>query len=297
MVDLELLKARNLTRWENAHVTRPKLFEARAAIAFANKHRYMDIVRRLQKLGSNMPDEAWVFIAVAHERESSMNFNTHLGQGDPLRDKHGNPIKTVHVPAGRGPFYGNDAFEQAAVDAMWFCAPYAARANKDWTIGGMLTYLERYNGLAYANAGIPSPYVWAGTDQYKSGKVLVDHGPIVMSFVDPQPGVAGLLLELDRLDDAIDFGKVEAPSIVPDIDNVEWLHDDKVHDAVWLQRSLNRLGATPRLKVDGVIGGGTRTAIRAFQEAHGLLVDGKAGTIETIPAIIRELAEVEKAAA
>lgn len=293
MANLALLNTRNLQRWKRAHVTRPALFESRARMAYRNKHRYIEIVRRLRALGSNMPDEAWVFIAVAHERESSMDFNTHLGQGDPLT-RNGIPVKTVHVPAGRGPFTGPDAFEKAAVDALWYCAPYATRMNKDWTIGGMLTYLERYNGLAYANAGIPSPYIWAGTDQYKSGKVLVDHGPIVMSFVDPQPGCAGLLLELDEMDNTIDFGKIESPSIAPDLDNLDWLHDDAVHDAVWLQRSLNKLGATPQLKVDGVIGSASRTAIRAFQQANGLIVDGKAGTIQTIPAILRELTEIEK---
>jgi lysozyme family protein len=109
-----------------------------------------------------MPDIAWVFIAVSHYRESSQDFATNLGQGDPW-----NKV-SVHVPAGRGPF---KSFEDAAVDALAKCSPYAAKL-KDWSIGGMLTNLERYNGIGYANKGIPSPYIWSGTDQYRSGKYV-----------------------------------------------------------------------------------------------------------------------------
>jgi lysozyme family protein len=64
---------------------------------------------------------------------------------------------------GRGPF---KSFEDAAVDALAKCSPYAAKL-KDWSIGGMLTNLERFNGLGYASKGIPSPTSGAGTDQYR----------------------------------------------------------------------------------------------------------------------------------
>lgn len=286
MTDLVALQKANDRRWAAAHITRSGAFSKKAATIVANKQRYIDIVRRCRALGSNMPDDAWVFVAVIHNRESSLDFNTHLGQGDPLRDGNGRAIKTVHVPAGRGPFTGPDAFEKAAVDALVYCAPRAAMANKDWSISGMLTYLERYNGLAYANAGVPSPYIWAGTDQYKSGKVLVDHGPIVWGVTDQQLGCAGLLLAISALDSSTHFDAqlpvVTAPSIVAD-------PTDSVLDTYWLQDALNRLGATPQLLVDGIYGGGTRNAVRAFQRSHKLHVDGKAGMVETIPAIKAEL--------
>jgi lysozyme family protein len=300
MTNLVVLQQENDKRWLHAHIIKQWLFDSRGKIAVANKARYLEVIRRLRALGSNMPDEAWVFIAVIHEREASMNFNTHLGQGDPLTDKHGHPIKTVHVPAHRGPFTGPDAWEQAAVDALWYCAPYAAKNNRDWSISGMLTYLERYNGLAYANAHAASPYIWAGTDQYKSGKVLVDHGPIVWSFVDPQPGCAGLILAIMALDTTVKFDEmpvVEAPSIVPAAEHVDLTPTSGVHDAVWLQTSLNELGAMPPLKVDGINGATTRTAVKAFQHSHHLLEDGKAGTGETIPAIEHALAEKRQAVA
>lgn len=295
-VDIAALQKRNDHYWIIAKLTGRLDATTPAKIAFRNRHRYVEIVRRLRALGSNMPDEAWCFIAAAHYRESNFDFNTHLGQGDPLA-RNGVAIKTVHVPAGRGPFSGPDAFEQAAVDALWHCAPYAARINKDWTISGQLTFLERYNGLKYAGVGRPSPYLWSGTSVYDppggpGGKVLVDHGPIV-NVADKQLGVASLLKEIDRLDDEIDFGRIESPSIAPDLDDVDRLYDDAVHDALWLQKSLNKLGASPRLKEDGVVGAATRTAVRAYQASHHLQVDGKAGTIETIPSIIAELKKIE----
>lgn len=44
----------------------------------------------------------------------------------------------------------------------------------------------------------------------------------------------------------------------------------------WVQTALNMLGA--KIDVDGVYGEGTKTAVSNFQRAHGLEVDGWAGT-------------------
>jgi hypothetical protein len=101
----------------------------------------------------------------------------------------------MHVPSGRGPFA---SWEDAAVDALVDCAPYAAR-NKDWSVGSTLTKLEEYNGLGYAARGLPSPYIWSGTDQYKSGKYVRD-GVYDPDAVDSQPGCAGLLKAMAGLD-------------------------------------------------------------------------------------------------
>ena len=295
MTDLIALQKRNDERWKTAKLTGRIPVDAVAARLFANKARYLKIVHMLQAFGSNMPDEAWVFIAVTHERESGGNFNTHLGQGDPLTDRHGNPIKTVHVPAGRGPFTGPEAFENAAVDALWYCAPYAAKSNKDWSISGMLTYDERFNGLAYANAGRPSPYVWSDTTVYDpptgpGGKVLVDHGPITLT-VDKQIGVAALYLKIDALDDTINFGEIAEAPLQPALPEPDKIPVDGVFDAVWLQASLNKLGTTPPLLMDGIIGDATRTAVKAFQTSHDLIDDGKAGTL-TIAAIKQAVSEI-----
>lgn len=274
MTNLLALQELNAKRWSAAKLTRRTEFLKYAKVAVANKGRYISICNR-----SGMDEIAWVFVAVSHYRESTQNFSTNLGQGDPLQ------WKTTHVPAGRGPFRGVNAFEDGAVDALVNCAPFAAR-NKDWSIGGLLTYLERYNGLAYANAERPSPYIWSGTNQYTIGKVVIDHGPI-MPVVDKQLGCAGLIMTMMELDQDIAF-----PDQTNRIIDIPLVPVPGVYDAVWLQYSLNRLGATPPLKVDGITGAATRTAVRAFQKANGLKVDGVAGTLETIPAIKRALAKV-----
>ncbi|WP_245286840.1 hypothetical protein [Bradyrhizobium sp. Tv2a-2] len=136
----------------------------------------------------------WAMIAVIHERECSQDWTRSLAQGDPWKRT------SVHVPAGRGPFI---SWEAAAIDALVNCAPYAAR-NTDWSIGPSLTKLEEYNGLGYAARGLPSPYLWSGTDQYKSGKYVRD-GVYDPSAVDSQLGCAGLLKAMAALDPSAAF--------------------------------------------------------------------------------------------
>jgi lysozyme family protein len=258
MPDLTALKSLNEKRWANAKLTRSRAaeFKAPAQKAVTSKARYQSIETRT--------GVSWIFIAVSHYRESSQNFNKSLAQGDPW-----NKVST-HVPTGRGPFA---SFEDAAVDALVNCAPHAAR-NTDWTIGGMLTLLEQYNGLAYANANRPSPYIWSGTDQYTIGKVVVDHGPIE-EIVDKQLGCAGLIIAMMGLDSSITF---DGPSAAAPASG-------EVLDARWMQTSLNTLGATPPLIVDGIFGAATRTALRAFQKSKdGLTANGVANA-DTVAAI------------
>ncbi|MES2167947.1 MAG: peptidoglycan-binding protein [Pseudomonadota bacterium] len=255
-VDLVDLKKKNIQRWNAAKLTRGPEFKPFATKAVANRATYIEIEQR-----TGVP---WVFIAVSHYRESTQDFTRSLAQGDPWNKE------SVHVPAGRGPF---KSFADAAIDALVNCAPFAARL-KDWTIGGMLTNLERFNGTGYARMGRPSAYIWSGTDQYVRGKYIAD-GVFDPNTIDKQLGCAGLILAMMQLDKTISFPKESEVEVV--------------YDADWLQRSLNRLGWKPPLDEDGVIGTETRTATRAFQREHGLKDDGKAGTVETIPAILAEL--------
>jgi len=138
-------------------------------------------MRRYQAV-STKTGVPWQVIAVIHEREASQKWDRSIAQGDPW-DK-----KSIHVPKNRGPF---NSWEDAAYDALVNCPPYAAR-NKDWTPGGTLAILERYNGLGYFRKGVPSPYIWAGTDQYIKGKYISDE-IYSANTVDTQLGVAGLL--------------------------------------------------------------------------------------------------------
>jgi hypothetical protein len=88
-----------------------------------------------------------------------------------------------------------------------------AARNKDWSIGRTLAKLEQYNGLGYAARARPSPYIWSGTDQYKSGKYVRD-GVYDPNVVDSQPGCAGLLMAMMALDPTITFtGATIAPAI------------------------------------------------------------------------------------
>ncbi len=186
MTDLVRLKAANLIRWNAASVT-PGLIHLIDGVS----HRLVAAKGRYQNVhtASGVP---WPVIAVIHERESSQSWLASLAQGDPW-DK-----VSIHVPRGRGPFA---SWELAAEDALEVCPPHAANWH-DWTIGGALTLLEQYNGLGYANMGRPSPYIWASTDQYHTGKYIAD-GHYDPHAIDHQIGCAALLARMSLIDPTI----------------------------------------------------------------------------------------------
>lgn len=196
MVDLNALSAANARRWAAAKLTRKTEASNIAMHLFQAKKRYQAVEAR-----TGVP---WAVIAVIHEREASQNFNTQLGQGDPL-----NRV-SVHVPAGRGPF---STWEEGAYDALVLCPPFLAR-HKDWSLSAALTALETYNGIGYAAKGIPSPYLWAGTDQYVSGKYVAD-GKYDPNKVDVQMGCAALLMALMALDPTITFTGAKLTPVPP----------------------------------------------------------------------------------
>jgi lysozyme family protein len=202
MPSIAALIKRNAARWENMHLkaSRIRAFDATAKRLAAPdaKPRYLAIAEK-----TNVP---WWVIAVIHEREASgpPHWDKQLAQGDPLK------AVSRHDPAGRGPFLDHpndpplhDAFFRGALDALIDCAPHAARW-KDWTAGGTLTLLEEYNGLGYAARGVPSAYVWSGTDQYVSGKYVADH-VYRGNVVDVQEGCAPIIARMMTLDPSIAF--------------------------------------------------------------------------------------------
>ena len=194
MTDLIALKAANARRWASAKTTRD--FNSVAKRLVAAKDRYVAVSAK-----TGVP---WFVIAVIHEREASQNWSTQLGQGDPLHSV------SVHIPVGRGPFA---TWEDGAYDALVNCSPHAA-LNKDWSAGGTLTLLEEYNGLGYANRGFPSPYVWAGTDQYGSGKYVRD-GVFDPTVVDTQLGCAGLIMAMSTMDVSVRLGSANSVIMPP----------------------------------------------------------------------------------
>lgn len=182
MANLALLQQVNGQRWSKMTINTNLVTQidnvARRLTAPAAMARYEAVNRK-----TGVPAK---IIAVIHERESSQSWKGSLAQGDPW-DR-----VSTHVPSGRGPF---DSWEDAAVDALINCPPYASRW-KDWSPGGSLTLLEQYNGLGYSNKGRPSPYVWASTNQYASGKYTSD-GVYDPNAVDRQLGCAALLKQMN----------------------------------------------------------------------------------------------------
>lgn len=246
------LKEANGRRWDRMTI-RSEYFQVINATAVrltapAAKARYQTVEKE-----TGVP---WPIIAVEHEREASQSWKANLAQGDPWN------ARSIHVPRGRGPF---PSWEAAAIDALENCAPYLARWT-DWSIAGALTALEEFNGLGYAAHGIPSPYVWASTDQYRSGKYISD-GHFDASAIDHQLGCAALLHQMMKLDPSISFDTV----------------DRDPHNLLWVQTVLKQLGAN--VVPDGNDGPQTQAAVRDFQQKNGLHVDGVAGP-ETIAALM-----------
>lgn len=193
MIDLAALKSANENRWAGIKLFRRDDFVAVANSLVGPKQRYITV-----SLKTNVP---WFVIAVIHERESSQRWERSLAQGDLW-----NRVST-HVPKGRGPF---KSWEAAAIDALVNCAPHLAM-HKDWTVGGALVALETYNGTGYAMRGLPSPYLWAGSSAYKSGKYVKD-GKFDPKAIDKQLGCAGLLVSMMQLDPTIAFATPKGTS-------------------------------------------------------------------------------------
>jgi lysozyme family protein len=210
MVDLAALIVQNAARWAAA---KPSIALAAKFSAVAARLCQSSAQTQYQKVAV-LTTVPWYVIAVIHERECTQSWAGNIAQGDPW-DR-----PSTHDPAGRGPF---SSWQNAAVDALTNCAPYAAKW-ADWSAGGALTLLERYNGLGYAMRNVPSPYIWAGTDQYKSGKFTRDHyyDPDV---IDAQLGCAGLLLAMQPIG-KFTLGVVSAPPAAPE----SLLH--KIEDAL-----------------------------------------------------------------
>lgn len=149
----------------------------------------------------------WAIIAVIKEREAGADpkFQLSIAQGDPW-----NRV-SVHVPRGRGPF---TSWLLAGIDALVKCAPYASLWH-DWSAGGSMTILIKYNGIGYDSRGLPSPYGYAGTNQYVRGKYVAD-GVYDPNAVDQQLGCLGMLLALQEIDPTAAFGSpVASPRPTP----------------------------------------------------------------------------------
>ena len=141
-----------------------------------NKERYQEV-----EDATGMPAE---LVAAIHWRESSGNFDTYLHNGQKLGQT------TTLVPAG---IYFED-WTEAAIDAVKNYGSDLSSIDPN-DIQTYYDYAEHYNGMGYANKGLPSPYVWAGTSNYEKGKYVAD-GQFDPNYVDQQLGVAVMLQAL-----------------------------------------------------------------------------------------------------
>lgn len=182
---LENLKAANLKRWNNMKINTSAVagLDKVAKRLVASKARYQAVEAK-----TSVP---WPVIAVIHEREASQSWIANLAQGD-----RWDRVST-HIPRGQGPF---KSWEEAAINAL---KTDHLSTWGDWSAGGMLAALEKYNGLGYQSKGMPSPYVWSKSDQYKAGKYVSD-GVFSRTAVDVQDGCAPLLKCMMGMDATID---------------------------------------------------------------------------------------------
>lgn len=140
---------------------------------------------RYENAGSHL-GIPWYFVAVIHNMESSLSFNGHLHNGDPLT------ARTKRIPPGR-PANGNPPFtwEESASDALQY---QKLNQWQDWSIAGLLYKLEEYNGWGYRikHPHVHSPYLWGFSNHYSKGKYIAD-GTWSETAVSKQCGAAVLL--------------------------------------------------------------------------------------------------------
>lgn len=146
-----------------------------------NKSRYQEVVK-----SSQIP---WYFVGIIHSMESGQNFTRHLHNGNPLSQR------TKQVPSGR-PKTGNPPFtwEESAEDALNY---HNLDQVSPWSLTRILYEFERYNGWGYRlyHPHVYSPYLWAGSNHYTSGKYVAD-GTWSDTAVSKQIGAVVLLRRL-----------------------------------------------------------------------------------------------------
>lgn len=210
------------------------------------------------------------------EREASSNFRLSPAQGDPW-DR-----RSTHVPRGRGPFKN---WEEACIDAYKLDGLDKVDRAK-WTWERACYEGELFNGFGYRNRGVNSPYLWAGSNNYRAGKYIAD-GVWSSTAVDQQLGIVPMMVAMVSIDPTLALTNA-MPTALPPLPQPP---PSEFGNAEELQIALNKLGADPPLLVDGNIGRHTRSVVRVFQMKHGLEADGIAGPL-TWKVIREELKKV-----
>ena len=154
----------------------------------ANRSRYEEVEQ-----STKVP---WFVVATIHSLEGSLNFKTHLHNGDPLT------ARTVHVPKGRPLGKPPFTWEESAIDALQFDGLTTVTK---WTLPMILFKLEGFNGFGYRtrHPEVLTPYLWSFTNHYQKGKFVAD-GKFDPNAVSKQGGGAAILKALS-LDGTIEI--------------------------------------------------------------------------------------------
>ncbi|HXW26777.1 MAG TPA: peptidoglycan-binding protein [Xanthobacteraceae bacterium] len=246
-------------------------FVAKKLMNFVTQGRYKEVSDKLQ-----IPQ---IFIATSFERESSSDFRCSPAQGDRW-DR-----VSVNVPKGRGPFPNWTA---AAIDA--YTLDHLDKVGAaNWTWARFCYEGELFNGFGYRSHGVHTPYLWAGSNNYTSGKYVSD-GKFSASHVDTQLGTVPVARAMAQMDKTLDLsGTPPPPDTRTPVPTPQPAPIGIGTGTAWVQESLNKLGiADPPLVVDGNSGRLTRAAVEAFQKKAGIAADGLVGP-ETIAAIEKAL--------
>lgn len=180
-------------------------FERIANKIIHNKNRYIDIEK-----ATGVP---WVLVGVIHLRESDMDFNTYLGNGQRLN------MRTTIEPDGRGPFCQSlpatqEEFKAGCIDALAIDGLSGVAQPMDrwelgrywgsWPLEKMIFYAHKLNGLGYWYKGLRSPYLYGGSNLQQPGKYVSD-GNFDPNVMDTQPGIVPILWMIGSLDTAINY--------------------------------------------------------------------------------------------
>lgn len=204
-----------------------------------------------------------IFMATSFEREASSNFDKNPAQGWSWRSRS-------RIIPYNGPF---PSWTAAALEAYRLNGlDRVGRENWTWEL--MCFYGETFNGFGYRDwHRMHTPYLWGCTNIQTVGKYTSD-GNFDATHWDTQIGIIAVARRMVEIDPTLAL-PVSIPAPVK-----TGIADDADTDgggARWVQETLNKLGYTPALVVDGSYGRKTMSAARAFQRDYGLEVDGFVG--------------------
>jgi lysozyme family protein len=213
----------------------------------------------------NPLDIPWFVIGCVHNLESSLKFNGHLHNGDPLTARTFNEPKG-RPPKGKPPFTWEESANDALVSQGW-------HNWRDWSLAGCLYKFEAYNGFGYRQRQVPSPYLWSYSNHYVKGKYVHD-GPSGWdpNAVSQQCGTALILSQLVSLgeidlEERPSLSKNDALQLIKTLGKVVQYSTAWSQDAEQLQEALVASGAE-NVDVDGYAGKKTSDAYKQISGSY-----------------------------